>query len=80
MHAGPKRTYSGGREKSAAIVGKSVAISAGFSEGFSEDRDLRYSLSPASIWSKKSPNVLEVYAKFFALKLMCSVFASLSSN
>jgi len=44
-----KRTYSGGMEKSAAIVGKSVAIFAGISEGSSEDRDLRYKFSPASI-------------------------------
>jgi hypothetical protein len=42
-------TYSGGREKSAAMVGKSLAMFAGFSEGSSEDRDLRYSLSPRSI-------------------------------
>ncbi len=44
-----KKTYSGGSEKSAAIVGKSVAIFAGISEGLSEDRDLRYNFSPASI-------------------------------
>lgn len=51
-------TYSGGNEKSAEILGKSVAMFAGFSEGPSRDRDLRYSFSPDSTLSRNSPKAL----------------------
>lgn len=66
---------SGGRRKSSEIVGKSLLISAGSSEGFSADRDRRYNRSPASMASRKSPNGFLMYSKFFDTKFMCSVDA-----
>ena len=67
---------SGGSLKSAEIEGKSLLMSAGNSEGFSEESERKYSFWPLLIRSIKSPNLFFAYTKFFVLKSMCSVVAS----
>ena len=71
---------SGGSRKSAEIEGKSFEISVGSSAGFSEDRDRKYSFSPASAWSTNVPNNFDVYLKFLDLKSIWSVVASCTTT